>query len=44
MLANFGQVEHKPFAKRFWRSVLLMGLSALFFVAIVMLYHPQMAA
>jgi hypothetical protein len=35
------EVEHKPFAKRFWRSVLLLGLSTLFFVAVKMLYHPQ---
>lgn len=38
-LANL-QVGHKLFAKRFLRSLLLMGLSALFFVAIAMLYHP----
>jgi hypothetical protein len=34
------EVDHKPFAKRFWRSVLLLGLSALFFMSIKMLYHP----
>jgi hypothetical protein len=35
------EVEHKPFAKRLWRAVLLLGLSALFFVSIKLLYHPQ---
>ncbi|MEO7211246.1 DUF4175 family protein [Mucilaginibacter sp.] len=34
------EVEHKPFAKRFWRSALLLLLSTLFFVAIKVLYHP----
>jgi hypothetical protein len=35
------EVEHKPFAKRLWRSALLLLFSVLFFVAIKMLYHPQ---
>ena len=34
-------VKHKPFAKRFWRSALLLLLSILFFVAIKVLSHPQ---
>jgi hypothetical protein len=34
------EVEHKPFARRFLRSALLLLLSALFFMAIKMLYHP----
>ncbi|RWY55583.1 DUF4175 family protein [Mucilaginibacter gilvus] len=34
------QVKHKPFAKRFWQSALLLLLSTLFFVAIKVLYHP----
>ncbi|TFF37999.1 DUF4175 family protein [Mucilaginibacter psychrotolerans] len=34
------QVGHKLFAKRFLRSALLMALAALFFIAIVILYHP----
>ncbi|MBD1366283.1 hypothetical protein IDJ77_20895 [Mucilaginibacter sp. ZT4R22] len=35
------EVEHKPFAKRLWRSVLLLALSALFFMAVKILYHSQ---